>query len=408
MPDRPSFPIPAIINPPRKCLCIEIPWTDDHKQVLAGLFWELTQWFNWQRDDSQSGRQLAAVYRDVFLSIDWSDMSCCCNQTIPVKTRINPDDPAHMQISYDGGITWTDDPNNPDQSGVYYPPPVTSGVSATKCDAASNGLQHIKDFVDKVSALIAVGGDVWTVLGDVVLFIVALFTCGVAAIPVIVPVLIGVFSLVLALTGTVWADYFTSDVYDIILCALFCNISEDGSFTDDQANAVFTKLDTDLPAGIQKTFLMLVLRNQGTRGLNAICAYGSSADADCSSCECACGDLVYHVHQGTFVSQSVDEDGNCVIVVDSEFTGSHDDVDIFWNGTDSPVIGQSAVVKAYTVTGDTSVSTYAYLYFNNVLVGNNVPPDYCCNGYLWESNGAGGGHSFRVTVTVAKSPTACL
>ena len=91
-------------------------------------------------------------------------------------------------------------------------------------------------------------------------------------------------------------------------------------------------------------------------------------------------------------------------MVDSEDTGSHQDVTIYWNPTDTPVVGETGVVKGYVVTGS-SVATYAYLYFNNALVGNSVPPDFCCSGYIWESGSSGA--SFQVTVTVKKGTSDC-
>jgi hypothetical protein len=360
MPDRPSFPIPEVINPPRKCLCIEIPWTDDHKQVIAGLLWELTQWFNWQRDDEQSGAQLAAVYRDVFLSIDWSDMSCCCGEQPNVLRRVNPEDPSKTQISSDGGATWTDDPLNPSIGGSTLPAPIPSGVSATKCDAASNGKQHVQDFVARVQELITTGGVVWDALAALAIFLVGLFLLDPAAIPAIVPVLIGLFSIVFALTGTVWTDYFTSDVYDIIVCALFCHMEDDGTFTDADATAVFADLESHLPAGVQKDFLLLVLRNQGTKGLNNMCAYGASAEADCSAC--ACGDCpAFHVTAGVLLDQGKTGD-LCWARVRSVDHTSHFAIEIAFNAAGTHPSATDCVLYDH-VTKISGVGTTVPIYY---------------------------------------------
>jgi hypothetical protein len=290
MPYRPNFPIPPDIDPPRKCLCIEIPWTPEHKQVFAGLLWELTEWFNWQRDSARSGKQLAAVYRSVFNSIDWSDMSCCCNQTTPVLTRVDPETGYVTQISYDGGTTWITNPNSPSLTAPEMPPPVTSGVSGTKCDAASNGLQHIKDLVSKQSEQMTGEISITEAAIAIGIFIIGLilaaFTEG-AALPAIVPVLVGVLSTIFALGKVAFDSYWTSDVYDKILCALYCNIDDSGQFSDAQAAAAINKINSDLPASPAKDWLIQILHVMGTRGLNNICAYGSSSDADCSGCDCS-------------------------------------------------------------------------------------------------------------------------
>lgn len=296
MPYRPNFPIPEIIDPPRKCLCIEIPWTNDHKQVFAGLLWELTQWFNWQRDEAKSGKPLAAVYRDVFNSIDWSDMSCCNPDTIILR-RVDPEHPYIIQISTDGGATWSTDPDNPSVTATELPPP-TFDDHHTKCDAASNALQHVKDLVAKQVDENASGAVLITVCIDIAIFIAALllvvFTEG-GALPIVTPVLVSVIGAVLALSGTAFADYFTSDIYDKVLCALFCNIEDNGTFTDEGWAGVIEKLAITLPGGTaQADWLIQMIKIMGSRGLTTMAGYGESADADCSGC--ACDDMCANIH----------------------------------------------------------------------------------------------------------------
>jgi hypothetical protein len=286
MPDRPNFPIPDVIDPPRTCLCIEIPDTDQHKQIIAGLLWELTQWFNWQRDPpTNSGKALAQVYREVFNSIDWSDMSCCCNQTIPVLTRIDPTNQYNVQISYDNGATWVDDPNQPRFTITVLTPPVTSGVSATKCDAASNALQHIKDTVAKESDDMASGATIIDLALLITAYLVGLWIAPEVTIPTITPILLAAISAIFALGHDDFVAYWTSDVYDKILCAMYCNIQEDGSFTDAGSAAAVAKMQSDMPASPAKDWLLGILKVGGTKGLNNFAAYGSSADSDCSSCD---------------------------------------------------------------------------------------------------------------------------
>lgn len=76
MPYRPQFPIPSVIDPPKQCLQIMIPNHPEWKAVIAGLLFELSYWFNWERTGDTSGAQCAAVWKEVFSSIDWGDMGC--------------------------------------------------------------------------------------------------------------------------------------------------------------------------------------------------------------------------------------------------------------------------------------------------------------------------------------------
>src|ERR1051326_9141312 len=288
MPDRPSFPIPPDIDPPRKCLCIEIPWTPEHKQVLGGLLWELTQWFNWQRDDASSGKQLAAVYRDVFSKIDWSDMSCCCDQTMTTVWRIDPENPFSVQISYDGGTTWITAPNQISQTMVQLPP-ITMDAHHTKCDAASNALQHIKDLKEKQATELETGGTIVEIALAVAVFLIGLLVAARTegfALPAVVPLILEALGVIFALGVVAFNAYFTSDVYDDILCALYCNIEDDGTFTSGDFDAVIAKLESALPDDPSKDWLIQMLNVMGYTGLTQIASYGGSADADCSSCDC--------------------------------------------------------------------------------------------------------------------------
>jgi hypothetical protein len=287
MPDRQPFPIPAEIDPPRHCICIEIPWTNDHKRVFAGLLWELTQWFNWQRDPDNSGTQLATVWREVFNSIDWSDMSCCCNQTIPTIYRIDPENSFNMQISYDGGTTWITSPNQIYNTIIPLPLP-TFDDHHTKCDAASNALQHVKDLVAKQEDEMGTDNTLAEVALAIILFLIGIFLAAITegfALPLIAE-FVGVLTAIFSLGLTDFTAYWTTDVYDDILCAFYCNIEDDGSFTLDDFSAVLAKLVEVLPASPAKDWLIHCLNIGGVAGLNNLARYGASADADCSSCNC--------------------------------------------------------------------------------------------------------------------------
>jgi hypothetical protein len=324
MPDRQPFPIPADIDPPRHCLCIEVPWTDDHKRVLAGLLWELTQWFNWQRDEAKSGKELASVYRDVFLGIDWTDMSCCCNQTIPILQRIDPENIYNMQISYDGGDTWITNPNQAYNNVVPLPPPVMD-EHHTNCDAASNALQHVKDLVAaQIGAMEGSGiiTEIALVVAQALIgIILSILVEGPIAALTIMPIIINAIAAISALGIVAFTDYWTTDNYDIILCAFFCNIQEDGTYTSGGFAAAMGELATNLPDSAAKDWLITLLNTAGLAGFNNMAAYGASADADCGSCSCGdeCADIDDWVGASPGVLGTITDRTSTTITVASEF-----------------------------------------------------------------------------------------
>src|SRR5215510_1940925 len=121
MPYRQNFPIPSVIDPPKQCLCIEIPGSSEWKAVIAGTLRELAYWYNWERTGDTSGAQCAAVWKEVYDSIDWSNMSCCCGGEFSVIFQWTVD--GVLQQSTDNGVTWEDVPEqDPRNSSPVYPP----------------------------------------------------------------------------------------------------------------------------------------------------------------------------------------------------------------------------------------------------------------------------------------------
>lgn len=296
MPYRPNFPIPENIHAPLCCLEIQVPDDPTWKSVVAGLLYELQYWFNWQRDDANSGKECAAVWKQVYLDIDWNLMACrnndCCQQPAIIK-RINPTT-GNIEQSTDGGVTWTPAPGGLTSVIVQPIPPVTSGVAGTKCDAATNVAgqvdvwinQVIVDFDTAVSltefataVLIAILAAVLTILSAGTLTAVEA-----AVLPTLGAALVAAWGA----GKVVFEAYWTTDIKDQILCAAFCNIGDDGSFTEAQFSAFWNKVNTDLPASPAKMLFMGFLSSVGMPGLNSMAASGMSADADCS--DCMCGD----------------------------------------------------------------------------------------------------------------------
>lgn len=279
-----SFPeevTPPDVDPDIDTMCVR--YNPAWAKVLAAACDQLTQLATWAGTDDE---KKLAVNRATNLKIQLQefevcDMGCCYDL---VEHRVTPE--GAIQIRINGG-DWIPDPNDPRQTGTALPPPVMDATH-TKCDAATNGKQHIMDYIGQVSSDLGGGGAVLEIAFEIAALLVALFFGQVEAIPVIVPLILALIPSLVFLGQAAWDAYWDSAAEDIILCALYCTIGDDGTFDDTSFAAFLAKLGADLTPGVAADNLIGQLRAAGVIALNNMCSYGESADADCSSCACGC------------------------------------------------------------------------------------------------------------------------
>lgn len=61
--------LPAVIDPPRICIEVRVPNSLYHIAAFFGALLSLSYWFNWQRDTAHLGRQVGAVWFDVWTEV---------------------------------------------------------------------------------------------------------------------------------------------------------------------------------------------------------------------------------------------------------------------------------------------------------------------------------------------------
>lgn len=94
------IPIPATIAPTStKCYTVNVPDDPTHIAAFMGMISRLATWQVWDSDSAHSGKDCAAVWRDVFDNIQECPM---------IEIRLKPTDFCTIQLSTDGGTTWTD------------------------------------------------------------------------------------------------------------------------------------------------------------------------------------------------------------------------------------------------------------------------------------------------------------
>lgn len=295
-----GIPIPDVIDPPESMsMTLCIPKNRDHMSAFFGALYQLTVWNSWQQNGTQDGKELAAVWWRYYLSWNrqMSDIECedgmsdCCTEQAIIR-RVNPET-GLLEQSTNGGSTWTPAAGGLPSYIVQPVPPITSGVAATKCDAATNVREQVSQWVTQVSndfdtattllqfaelVVLAIVGAVLTILSAGALTAVE---------AAILAALAGALYAAWGAGKAVFDAYWVAEKLDIVLCAALCAIGDDGSFTDAQFSELWNKCNVDLPPSPAKMLFMGFLSSVGSAGLNSMAASGFSADADCSDCECS-------------------------------------------------------------------------------------------------------------------------
>lgn len=299
MPYRPSFPIPEDIHAEPFCLCIQVPNDPTWKQVVAGLLDELNQWYNWQRDEAKSGKDCAQVWRNLYEQIDWTTMSCCCDNPPDIFKYIGTE----LYRSTDGGATFEPAPlydyrNN----STYFPKPSELGLDQTRCQAADSVVVTVKEqMVESINNDAAVAGIIAAVVAVLVFFLTAgssvLITAQIA----------GLAAAIFGAGVATWKAAFTSDVWDEFRCLIEANMDTDESIDQAGYDALYGSIDGNF-TGIVVPTLKGYISAMGLVGINNMMAsnVGSTSAICCPACDADNWDVVTYsgVPVGTIISRT--------------------------------------------------------------------------------------------------------
>jgi len=286
--------------------------------------------------------------------------NCCVNVTV-ILHRIDPIT-LQLQISIDGGATWTPDPESELNTAIQQPPLVTVG-GGDKCDAASNGKQHIEDIIAGSSENL---GTAQTVLdlaigvASIALGVMIFFILGPEVAPITVEIITtaagiiwGAAKAALELGKTGFDSYWTTDERDKILCALYCTIGEDGAFTDSQFAQFISKWKSLRTPSLAFDLVEKTVYVGGAIGLTNMCSYGDGAISDCNDCDCSGCDFSGWEQwvNGTILEQDADH-----IVIEAVFGGGQ------WNaGVRNPNINTCCCFVVFTPEQGQNISTVGYV-----------------------------------------------
>jgi hypothetical protein len=235
---------------------------------------QLELWFNWERTGDNSGAQCAAVWKEVMLSIDWSDMSCCCDQPI---TLFRWTVEGVLQISIDGGETYTDAPEQDPRNNSPVYPPVEGASSDEKSCIAATGMsllieeQVVGNLTDDMSRY-----TLGQLIHDWVTTLVETSNPFEALINIATN---QIFALLISAVRAA----LTTEVYHTLTCIFLVNMASDLSFDSVAWEAVRSAILSGI-TGIAGVFLEHLVFLLGAVGLTNLARSQAATEGDCDDC----------------------------------------------------------------------------------------------------------------------------
>ncbi len=400
MPNLPNFAIPDVIDPPTtRCIQLQIPDDETWIQNFVGILAQPTYWFNWQRTGDNTGSQCAKVWNELFLGIDWSTMSCCCDNP-PAIYRYN--DEGVYQRSTDGGATWTDAPEyDYRNTSTVFPPPSALGIDTSRCQNADSAVFIINSEVVQALNDTFAAAQILALIAAVLL---ALLSAG--SLAAFTPLITAIGAAILDVGVAATQAAFTTDVLDRLRCRFYCNMDTDTSINAAGLAAILSDTDAH-ETGIVQIIEHGIINAAGVVGItNMLRSNKGASDADCSTCcpDCATswdifGDDPTHFH-GSIIERGI---GYLIAENVGGLSGGASYILIRTpTNTDGCLVIGYEILSAYNALsagGDyvpevPTVGAPAHFPVGDITAGQ-------CWNYLQFQSNSGGGPPFKIKLTFA-------
>ena len=225
---------------------------------------------------------------DVNLLLKWQGnlarklMSGCCPDEGKIY-RFTED--GELEVSTDGGETWEPAPeDDPRLTATRFPPlPGTPG-SAYKCTAANNAVGNLKQMADQLIDDAGLWGGLTFLIAAIqaILVFIGIFASG----GLLTPLIVGLAGSLLTFGQVAFEAAMTDEVYETLCCIFYCNMNNDGTFTQEQIDTIKSEISSQL-TGVAATYLRDNVGLLGAIGMSNMAATNQSAFTfDCSGCDC--------------------------------------------------------------------------------------------------------------------------
>lgn len=303
--------LPTVIDPERVCVKLFIPNDPAHLAAFWGALWNLTYWNQWQRDDLKLGTQVAAVWKDVWLSAVALNTGMEGCEIVPFDVRQNEENPCILEKTEDDGASWDAWANlqlcppklvlvdgipyweNPDGTLIPIPgagaqpvtprpiPPRGGSADENRCIAAANAVNTLLTLHAEVASKISVPNGFMLATTIASLLIAMLF------IPFSAIVILGIMSSgALVIFAALTYGDFSEEVQDDLRCILYCAAEDDGGvvtfdFSEVKAGVGENIAPLNIWAAIDK-YLDIIAEG----GLNLAGATTAVTEAECDCPDC--------------------------------------------------------------------------------------------------------------------------
>jgi len=251
--------------------CLTYKQAEILRGIIQPLGW-LTRW--WSETDATVDRDTIEAFRDDITRRLM--MSCCTDDLI-----FTYDDDGNLQVSDDGGVTFTPAPQDDIRINpkVKFPPMSGDDGSEKKCIAATGATDLLKSEIGDQLTDDMSRYTLAQLITDWTTTLIGTSNPFQALVTIIAN---QIFALVIATLRPALTD----TVYAILKCILYCRMSDSAFFSE----AAWQNVRSDITAqigGIAGVFLEHIVYLLGNGGLSNLARAGGAATGDCSDCaEC--------------------------------------------------------------------------------------------------------------------------
>lgn len=340
--------LPDPIDGDRICIVVPVPNVQGHRAAFLGALWDLTRWFNWQRDGAHTAVLAAAVWNEIFegVAVQFDDaMALICGDNV-VDVRQNETDPCILEKTTNGvtwvpfadlrlcapllrvnpatgqieqstdGLTWFEVPDGPyvpnaPEATTFQPPPRTESEAETRrCLAAANAANVLVQTYTEMAHTLAESAAV-TALGliEELAALVNGFLLLIGVPAASGPITLLTIAGIAAAEAEYAANPLTSTDEEELACALYeCAIDNAGSITFDFA--CFQSKLTDAVGTPKDNLVSLILFAIGGDGLNMAGTTTAISTYDCSGCDLPPVEMYIANVEGGFRGTQLEYEGN--------------------------------------------------------------------------------------------------
>lgn len=299
----------GVCDGPVFTVCVNTKWWAHCSGMIGRLLYRDA----WVGTESEIDDAIQSIY--TILDVGEPTMGCGCGCSgSGLPSRYTSD--GVFQVSYDGGTTWVDAPNQDPRNNVTQLPPNSTGVlDDDKCKAANSAVAFLQEMQADTLAKRQSQATIAAIAEAVIAFLVVV---GIIATGGALAVLGGAIAAIAASSdaGTFEAA-FTNSVWADLLCYIYCALDDNLAISEAQWQQISSQIKT-AHSGIAGDYLGKTIDMMGAGGLTNATRLGLNAGLSCSGCECVqeCAPDIWQIFNGTENYGEIVEVGADYIVCD--------------------------------------------------------------------------------------------